>query len=307
MSWSERAARLVIRVLNNLVNWVLLIAVMVLIAYGCYGIWDSITLAKAATVEQYEQYKPMPDGGPSFQELQALNPETVAWLQVYGTNIDYPVLQADNNWKYINHNALCEYSLTGSIFMDYQNSADFSDFNTILYGHNMTPKVMFGNIKDFKQQSFFNSHLYGDLYYGGQHHGLEFFAILSVDAYDFEVYSPQIVDAKTKQEYLENLLAVSTYTREIGVSTDDKIVLLSTCSNEATNQRDILVGRVTDTVYHNDFEAEERIRSVAGIDAYDLNDIWNELPLWAWILIALALILVLSAVIFRSVRKRRKE
>jgi sortase B len=309
MSRAEKAALMAIRITDGLVNAAVLIVVMLLIAYGSYGIWDSAAVTEAGTARQYEQYKPTPDGGPSFQELQIINPETVGWLQVYGTNIDYPVMRSDNNWKYINYNALCEYSLTGSIFMDYHNSPDFSDFNTILFGHNMTPRVMFGNIKDFKNRDFFDRHPYGDLFYGGKHHGLEFFAIVSVDAYDFEIYSPRIVGAEAQQNYLDKLLAISTYKRDIGVSTKDRLLLLSTCSNEATNERDILVGRITDTTFNNKFadEAAERIKNITGIDVYGLEDVWNSLPLWVWLSIAMILIATLVFLIHKGVRRRRER
>ncbi|MCG4817374.1 class B sortase, partial [Collinsella aerofaciens] len=77
------------------------------------------------------------EGGLSFEQLKELNPEVFGWLTVYGTNIDYPVTQGKDNWKYVNTNALGEYSLSGAIFLDYTNRKDFQDFNSILYGHHM--------------------------------------------------------------------------------------------------------------------------------------------------------------------------
>jgi len=132
--------------------------------------------------------------------LQAINPEVFSWLTVYGTNIDYPVAQGQDNMKYVNTNAEGKYSLSGSIFLDYNNSKDFSDFNSILYGHHMQKKTMFGEIGSFSNQYFFDSHRYGNLYYGGKDHGIEFFAFIHTSAYDDTVFTPNVTD-KNRQAY----------------------------------------------------------------------------------------------------------
>ena len=72
-----------------------------------------------------------------FSDLKEINPEIVGWIKGEGTGIDYPVMQADNNSYYLKHLYNGEYNNNGSIFMDYRNSGDFSDKNTVLYGHHM--------------------------------------------------------------------------------------------------------------------------------------------------------------------------
>ena len=226
---------------------------MLSLAFGFYAIWDSGKIYGAADKSLYAIYKPTTENeGKSFNELRVINPEVFAWLSVYGTNIDYPVTQGPDNMKYVNTNAEGKYSLSGSIFLDYHNSKDFSNFNSILYGHHMQKETMFGEIGNFSNQYFFDSHRYGNLYYGEKNHGVEFFAFLHTSAYDDTVFSPNIAGSG-RQAYLDNLLTNAMYTRDIGVTTKDHIILLTTCSSASTNGRDVLVGRITSKVYRDSY------------------------------------------------------
>ena len=92
--------------------------------------------------------------------------------------------RASDNDKYVNTDAEGKYSLAGSIFLDYRNQKDFTDFNSILYGHHMADHAMFGDLADFKNRTFFDAHPSGNLYYGGSNHKVDFFAFLEADAYD---------------------------------------------------------------------------------------------------------------------------
>ena len=128
------AGRLTIRLLDGAVNFAVLTDFLLLFALGCYVLWDSKQILQAADTNRYEVYKPTEDKSKSFEELQALNPEVIGWVTVDGTHIDYPVTQASDNDKYVNTDAEGKYSLAGSIFLDYRNQKDFTDFNSILYG-----------------------------------------------------------------------------------------------------------------------------------------------------------------------------
>ena len=238
-----------VRATKSTVNYMALIVIVLLVAYAGYALWDSNQVHQAADKSNYAVYKPtVANRGKTFKELQALNSETFAWLSVYGTNIDYPVTQGQDNTKYVSTNAEGLYSLSGSIFLDCNNSRDFSDFNSILYGHHMAKKAMFGELESFSEKSAFESHRYGKLYFNEKEHGIEFFAFVHADAYDSKVFTPN-VQADDCLVYLDGLLAKAIYTRDIVVTGEDHIILLSTCSSSSTNGRDILVGRLTDEVY----------------------------------------------------------
>ena len=296
---AQNMAKKAVRTANSLVNFAVLAAILLLLAFGCYALWDSNQVYNAANAAQYEIYKPTVENeGKTFQELQAMNPEVFSWLTVYGTNIDYPVTQGGDNMKYVNTNAEGSYSLSGSIFLDYENSRDFSDFNSILFGHHMEKQAMFGEIGLFSDKDYFNARLYGSLYYNGTDHGLEFFAFLHTDAYDASVFAAG-VSGEARQAYLDGLLDKATFTRDIGVTVKDRIVLLSTCSAESTNGRDILVARITDELFGDAFKTNETDNTGTHATA----DGQPGIPGWLWTALAAPVLLILLVIVLYHKRK----
>lgn len=309
MSVAADRGRKIIKATDSVVNTLVLLVILLLLTFSCYAMWDSAQVYSEADSARYAEYKPTDENkGLSFLELQKLNPEVFAWLTVYGTHIDYPVAQGADNLKYINTNAEGNYSLSGCIFLDKDCSRDFSDFSSILYGHHMEKDTMFGEIGRFASKNYFDVRRYGALYYGGRAHGLEFFAFVHADAYDDAIFRTRITGQSQRQAYLELLAQASTHTRaEVSVTPDDQIVLLSTCSSSSTNGRDILVGKITDTVYADPFgKAQEQRAAMPVIDK--LLDLWHRAPLWAklalMIVPALLLIALLALVLLR--RKGRR-
>ena len=298
----------VVRATNSVVNIVVLVIIVLLLFFAGYALWDSEQIFQGADKKRYETYKPTEENkGKSFKELQAINSEVFAWLTVYGTNIDYPVTQGENNMKYINTNAEGQYAMTGAIFLDSGNSKDFSDFNSILYGHHMHKDVMFGEIGNFANKNMFDTHRYGNLYYDGKDHGIEFFAFVHCDAYDWVVFDPNVQGEAQQQEYLNHLLSVAVHSRDIGVTIQDNIVLLSTCSSTSTNGRDILIGRLSDTTYADSFEDAGPSFGEWQLGVDSPLGFLQSIPhvLWAMILILAALLLATTLVI-RKIRKKNR-
>ena len=296
---AQNMAKKAVRTANSIVNFAVLAAILLLLAFGCYALWDSDQVYNAANAAQYEIYKPTVENeGKTFQELQAMNPEVFSWLTVYGTNIDYPVTQGGDNMKYVNTNAEGSYSLSGSIFLDYENSRDFSDFNSILFGHHMEKQAMFGEIGLFSDKDYFNARLYGSLYYNGTDHGLEFFAFLHTDAYNTSVFAAG-VSGEARQVYLNGLLDKAAFTRDIGVTAEDQIVLLSTCSAESTNGRDILVARITDELFDDAFKTNETDNT----GTHATVDGQTGIPGWLWTALAALVLLILLVIVLYHKRK----
>lgn len=307
MGTAARVGKKAVQIINGIVNFMVLLLVLLLFAFGCYALWDSNQVYHLADVRQYEIYKPsIEDEGQSFNDLKALNEEVFSWLTIYGTNIDYPVTQGSDNMKYVNTNAQGEYSLSGSIFLDCSNQQDFSDFNSIFFGHHMEKQTMFGEIELFADRRYFETHLYGNLYYGGENHGVEFFAFLHADAYDSSVFAPGITGELAQQAYLENLLMESKFTRDIGVTIADNIVLLSTCSSQSTNGRDILVGRITDTLYDDTFKTIETNNTGTHVTVTPQTNTKKRMPLWG-IVIMLVLVVMIIRVIVIIINIYKKE
>jgi len=297
----EGVGRKVVLALSKCVNYALIAALCIPLVLGCYALWDSHTVHEHANAEQWQPYKPVEPEPLSFWELQRINPEVKAWLSVYGTNIDYPVCQATKEAedKYVTTNAKGEYSLSGALFIDVANAADFSDFSTIVYGHHMENDVMFGPITDFMSKEFFDAHRYGNLFANDTDFGLEFFCILDADAYDTSIYRHVFVDDSAKEDYLALLHERALHWRDdVEVNADDRIVLLSTCTAGYTNAREILVGKICNERFKNPF-----VKIPNEGTGVDLLKGWLGIPYWCWL--ALAALVVLVVIIVWSRKKTR--
>lgn len=283
--------------MDSAVNFTVLLIFLILFLYGCYALWDSNQIYQEADASQYEKYKPLEEDSLSFEELKSLNPEVIGWISVYGTKIDHPIVQADNNEKYVSTNVKKEYSLSGSIFLDYRNKKDFTDFNSILYGHHMEQSTMFGDIGKFKENDYFNSRKYGNLYVNGVNYGVEFFVFLQVDAHDSGIYAPGIKGDEARQAYINRLLGMSVNKRDIDICIEDCILLLSTCTSDITNGRQILAGRITENTYPDTFGERTTDSEERKIDSQ---------PVWLWLLIGVLLI-VIAMVVFINKRKKHSN
>lgn len=289
MESGQRRSRGVLRLVNSIIDLMLLTAVSFLALYGGYAIWDSHVLTENGSAKRYEQFKPAAERE-SFGELQRENPEVIGWLEVFGTSIDYPLVQARDDWKYISTDARGNYSLTGALFMSSVNQKDFSDFNSIIYGHNMTPKVMFGNIKDFKEKDYFEQHRYGALYDGVSHYGIEFFAVLSADAYDGRLYRVVSGGADERKAYIDYIRSLALHQRELPPEEGERIILLSTCSNVETNGRELLVGKITRQTFTNVFAKEKEEADPVAAVTGDTLEWWKRLGATGKVLILIGLI-----------------
>lgn len=290
---------MVIRLANKVVNAVVLVALALLFALGCYALWDSHAVDSQADSIAWQPYKPVEPDLLSYNQLVEINPDVRAWLTVYGTNIDYPVCQNEDESKYLSKDAKGEYALSGSLFMDAKAAPDFSDFNTFIYGHHMEHDVMFGQISDFLDQGYFEGHRYGNLFAGGANKGLEFMCCLSADAYDDSVYRTGFASDADKQGYLDLLRERATCVRDVEVAPTDRIVLLSTCASETTNGRTILVGVMRQQTFDDPFETWPN--KGTGVDKLVG---WLGLPWYAWVLLAVLLVGVVVFAVDTSHRRR---
>ena len=90
-----------------------------------------------------------------FPSLQAQNPDVYAWIQVPGTEVDYPILQSpDDNGYYLDHDINKSEAAAGAIFTENYNTKTFEDPNTVIYGHDMKNGSMFGTLREFQNQCF---------------------------------------------------------------------------------------------------------------------------------------------------------
>lgn len=300
----QTVGKAIVKVLDSAINMALLCIFLLFLLYGSFVLLQTGDVYNAAGTEKYAMYKPMSeDDGEGFVSLREINEDVFAWLTVYGTNIDYPVAHTDNNETYVNTDIYGQYSISGSLFLDYRNAPDFSGFSSIIYGHHMDKEVMFGGLEKFQEPEYLQSHTYGNLYYGGKDYGVEFFAFLEADAYDGSVYRP-VIPAGQEESYAEHLIQNSVHFRDIDITAEDRIVLLSTCTSDTTNGRHILVGKLTDTVFTDSYRTGAN-SGASGQKTVDLQTaVLFGLPLW---MLLPPCILVVLIVIYFLCRGAGKE
>jgi sortase B len=236
------------RILDTVLAFLLIVALL----FGGFGLWDTWNIYQNAKLDNdLMMYKPPAhsdpsEPNPSLEELQKINPDVIAWLTVDGTSIDYPVVQGEDNIYYLNRDVYQEFTLCGSLFLDYQNARDFSDFDSLIYGHHLAGGVMFGELTNFVEQDYFDSHQTASLAVPERTYAIEWFACLETNAYDAYMYEPtRYTDPASQSELLQYIKDTATQYREVGVSPSDRIVSLSTCADGATDGRVILVGKLS--------------------------------------------------------------
>lgn len=176
-----------------------------------------------------------------FVALQKINPDVVAWIYIPDTNINYPVVQGTDNDYYLNHLADGTWNKAGSIFIDYRNDSDFSDRNTVLYGHNMRNLSMFAQITNYVSQDYYEAHPYAMIMTPDGNYLLKFFSGYVTDVNG----AAWKRDFSTDSEYslwLDRLIEKCYFACEVLPTTSDRVVTLSTCTYEFENARFVLHG-----------------------------------------------------------------
>lgn len=159
--------------------------------------------------------------------LQKKYPDVVGWIFFEDGLISYPVMQADDNSKYLYSTYDGRESKSGSIFMETTHSADFSDTHTIIYGHNMKNLSMFGRLKHYKTQAgYYDNHKYFQIFRGNEILRYQIFAYEEVGVDSF-VYQEHFTSARVLSN---RLLANSMVNPGLKIEDDDKIITLSTCT-----------------------------------------------------------------------------
>lgn len=177
-----------------------------------------------------------------FSSLLEQNGDIVGWIYCPDTPINYPVVQAEDNDKYLRSDLNGNYLVSGTIFVDYRNRAIGEDANYIVYGHNMKDGSMFSSLAKFKEQSYYAEH--SVLYYltPDGDYKIELYAGLVVKR-DALIYVPN-PDEAAFAEFLSNAKANSTFQSNSEINKNDTLVTLSTCSYEYNNARYIVIGKL---------------------------------------------------------------
>lgn len=166
-----------------------------------------------------------------FKELKNKNSDTIAWLKVENTNIEFPIVKANDNSYYLSHNFNKEYNKAGWIFADYKNKFDTTDKNIVIYGHNMRDNSMFGSLKDVIKKEWYNneSNKYITLITEEEYHIYEVFSVYQIEKEDY--YIKTNFKNNEFEEFINTIKERSKKDFNVKVTKDDNILTLSTCAN----------------------------------------------------------------------------
>ena len=278
----------IVKIIETVMRAIVAVVAVIIIMFAAYSLYDTFYINQHAfSSYELKQFKPIPvevntDNGKgngdgsgtdydqdSFTRLKEVNEDARGWITIYDTNIDYPVVQGEDDLEYASKDIYGKTSITGAIYLKTDNAEDLSDPYNVIFGHHMDNGAMFGDLEKYKQEDYFKSHLGGWLYAGGRYYRLDVFSVMLTDAYNDNVYD---IKKLTISERVNYILANSEYYRLLsdsdrealelfekeGVSVLDKlqksgdpamIIALSTCESAITNGRIVVFCKATPVDY----------------------------------------------------------
>lgn len=196
---------------------------------------------------------PLADNPIDFDTLKDTNDEIYAWIIVPGTKVDHPVVQSrESDDFYLKHSATDKkYSASGAIYTQSVNNTDFSDRVTVIYGHNNYGDTFFTTLHNFENEDTFNNNEYFTIYQPGRKLTYQ---IISAFKYDDRhiMNSFNFLDEKIYADFLDMIQNPVSANKNVRTSldkeitTDDKIVILSTCVTNQKNNRYLVCGVLTE-------------------------------------------------------------
>lgn len=181
-----------------------------------------------------------------FATLQQQNKDIYAWIRIEGTVVDYPIAQhPEDDSYYLNHTVEGKKGLPGSIYTENYNKTDFTDRNTLIYGHDMKNGSMFGDLSKYKDSAYMQEHRQILIYTPEHIYTYQVFAAITYDNRHI-MYSFDFSTEEGMQEFLDSLAGVrnmaSYLDTSIEVTSADKMITLSTCTGNSSQR--LLVGAV---------------------------------------------------------------
>ena len=164
-----------------------------------------------------------------LKALQEVNPEVKGWISIPDTVIDFPIMQHEDNEYYLDYTWDNVKNIAGAIFFDSENAADMSDFNTLIYGHNMRNGTMFSVLEKYFRKNFLAEHP-------------SIYVVTEGGVYKYNVYAAHRTEISTisfgmqihtepmRQEYIDFALDYSEIETDIIPTTEDSFLTLATCS-----------------------------------------------------------------------------
>lgn len=278
----------IVKIIETVMKVIVAVFATVIILFAAYSLYDTFYINQHAfSSYELKQFKPVPkdndegkkddnsggnssdDGQDSLKKLKEINEDARAWISIYDTHIDYPVVQGKDDLEYASKDIYGNTSITGAIYLKTDNSEDLSDVYNVVFGHHMDNGAMFGDLEKYKNKDYFDSHLEGWLYAGGRYYRLDVFSVMLTDAYNEKVYNIKALKIRDRVDYIlnnsEHFRPLSDSDRESlelfekeGPSVLDKlqksgdpalVIALSTCESAITNGRIVVFCKATPVDY----------------------------------------------------------
>ncbi len=209
-----------------------------------------------------------------FNAMHEINPDIYAWIKVPGTKISYPILQhSEDNSYYLDHTVKNVKGYPGSIYSENMNKKDFSDFVSVIYGHNMNNGTMFNSLHEYEAEGFLEQNPYIYIYTEDQINVYRIFAAVEADnrhilsKYDFTT-------DKGKQEYIDYLNGLAKtknsknhFSEGVTVTPNERILTLSTCTGGNKKCRYLVNAVLKEFVLYDNSEAAQLAAEKADLDS----------------------------------------
>ena len=164
-----------------------------------------------------------------FDKLLSRNKDVKGWIYLKDSEIDYPVVQAEDNDYYLHRNIDGEYAYEGSVFIDAGCDEPFESMNTVIYGHNMFSGAMFQNISEFRDADYFDDHKVFILETPDRSYDLKVFAYCN-EPDDSEIYRQYASDPEYADEFIDLIKTKAVLLSDEEPKLTDRFVTLSTCA-----------------------------------------------------------------------------
>jgi len=228
-------------------RFVLFIILILLFVYSTfqvgYWVYSNINLSKQdekikeETKVVKEDEKGQKVETVDFSKLKEINQDVVGWIKIANTNINYPILQTNDNEYYLKRDIYKQYSSCGSVFMDYRNNKEFEDKNTVIFGHNLTLGKMFSDLQKIPKGELGNE-IYVDIDIENKQKQYKVFSSYKTEPLE----DPITINIKDSKEFIDKALKNSQINFQTQPNEQDSIITLSTCDN--TGKKRIIVHAV---------------------------------------------------------------
>lgn len=294
----------ILTTLNWIMNRIITLLMIAVVLFSSYILWSNNRVYDDLKIEYDNIIQAKPgnsDDKNGFNELKEINPDVYGWITLDGTNIDYPIVQGENNLEYIDKDVYGNFSLAGSIFLDSRNNNAFKDSYSITYGHNISNHLMFGDLDLYKDKEFFETNRTATLMSETDITKMTVLAILQIPDSTKEIFDPSLWgnDLTNLAKYIQNNamhIWDDALTELINNPTTTQAVALATCSDGSTGDRTVII-----LIAHRDIESE--------YTAPDTGDtIFNSPTFWI-ILIVISLIglITMGIFIFKKLDKNKRS